>query len=121
MASSTKKSPKNKTATWTDHLGYVVGVIVFGGLGLMRGMNEPGDKIALAPGLHVVAAAEQGEQVRVIARVISIEGSSVTIDDGALSAVATVTEDTAARLTPGHSAVFSCKVTQPGEALTLDC
>ncbi|NUP10980.1 MAG: hypothetical protein HOW73_33455 [Polyangiaceae bacterium] len=110
------KGPKS------DYVGYVLAAIVFGGVGLMKGLNEPSKQEPLAPGLHIVAASEKGDHIRVIARVTSVEGSTVKLEDGPNHATASVTPDAAARLVPGTNAVFACTVEQAGDAdLRLAC
>ncbi|MBK8940071.1 MAG: hypothetical protein IPM79_21230 [Polyangiaceae bacterium] len=107
--------------TWTDYLGYGLGAVVFLGMGLMRGLNEPTTQIPLAPGLHVVAAAPKGEKVRLLAKVVSVEGATVQLEDGPNKAKASVRGDAALRLVPGTYAILSCDVAEPGANLTLDC
>ena len=124
MAQEPKKDEgvtKTAASTWTDHLGYVLAAIVFGGIGLMRGMNEPAEEIPLAPGLHTLLATDRGERVRVLARVEAVEGTTVKLSDGPYGAVATVPEDAARRLVPGTHAVLGCTLSKAGPDIELAC
>jgi hypothetical protein len=121
MAAPQPKKLVAAVGTWTDYLGYGLGAVVFLGMGLMRGLNEPTTQIPLAPGLHVVAAAPKGEKVRLLAKVVSVEGATVQLEDGPHKAKATVKGDAALRLVPGTYAILACDVAEPGANLTLDC
>lgn len=121
MAASPPKKLAAAVGTWTDFIGYGLAAVVFIGMGLMRGFNEPTKDIPLAPGLHVIAAAPKGERVRVLAKVASVEGPTVQLEDGPNKATATVKGDLALRLVPGSYAILACTVAQPGATPGLDC
>ena len=70
---------------------------------------------------HCYAAAPKGEKVRLLAKVVSVEGATVQLEDGPHKAKATVKGDAALRLVPGTYAILACDVAEPGANLTLDC
>ena len=120
-AEPSRTPPKTAAGTWTDHLGYGLAAVVFLGIGLMRGMNEPAEEIPLAPGLHTVAAAHEGERVRLLVKIEAIDSSTVTLSDGPHSAVASISPEVGRRIVPGAHAHLACTVAEPGPKPRLDC
>lgn len=101
-------------------LGPLLILVVFGGMGLMNLTDQPSKNIALSPDLASVAKAKNGEVLRLAARVVSIDGNTVELEDSSGTATATVSEDLS-YLAHNDWIFLKCSVAAAGAKPKLSC
>lgn len=102
-------------------VGPLLIVVVFGGMGLMNLTDQPSKSIALSPDLASVARAKNGEVLRLTGRVVSVDGTTVELEDSSGTATATVSEATASYLLRDDWAFLKCTVSAAGAKPKLSC